>query len=55
MAKIYFNRLILGSITITDIPEYYMEAVKDYGKEYVRKGSLPIAAYELLFHEEYVG
>ena len=53
MAKIYFNRLLVGSITYDAIPEKYQEQVKQYGIEYVKEGKLSVEEYEMLFKEEY--
>lgn len=53
MAKIYFNRLILGTITFDAVPAKYQEAVKNYGKEWVAFGRMSVEEYEMLFKEEY--
>ena len=53
MAKIYFNRLLVGSITYDAIPEKYQDPVKQYGIEYVQAGKLSVEEYEMLFKEEY--
>lgn len=53
MAKVYFNRLVVGTITFDAIPEKYQEAVRGYGIEYVKKGKLTVEEYEMLFKEEY--
>ena len=53
MAKVYFNRLIIGTITFDAIPEKYREKVKGYGIEYVKKGKLSVEEYEMLYKEEY--
>lgn len=53
MAKVYFNRLIIGTITFDAIPEKYQEKVKGYGIEYVKKGKLSVEEYEMLYKEEY--
>ena len=53
MAKIYFNRLLVGSITYDAIPEKYQGQVKQYGIEYVEEGRLSVEEYEMLFKEEY--
>lgn len=37
MAKVYFNRLIVGTITYDAIPEKYQDKVRKYGVEYVKK------------------
>lgn len=53
MAKVYFNRLIVGTITFDAIPERYQDKVKEYGIDYVKKGKLPVEEYEMLYKEEY--
>ena len=53
MAKVYFNRLIVGTITYDAIPEKYQEKVKGYGIEYVKKRKLSVEEYEMLYKEEY--
>ena len=53
MAKVYFNRLIVGTITYDAIPEKYRNKVKEYGIDYVKKGKLPVEEYEMLYKEEY--
>lgn len=53
MAKVFFNRLIVGTITYDAIPEKYQDKVREYGIEYVKKGKLPIEEYEMLYKEEY--
>lgn len=53
MAKVYFNRLIVGTITFDAIPERYQGKVKEYGIDYVKKGKLPVEEYEMLYKEEY--
>lgn len=55
MAKVYFNRLIIGTITFDAIPEKHQEKVKRYGIEYVKKGKLSVEEYEMLYKEEYPG
>ena len=54
MAKVYFNRLIVGTITFDAIPEKYQGKVREYGIEYVQKGKLPAEEYEMLYKEEYL-
>ena len=53
MAKVYFNRLMVGTITFDAIPEKYQDKVRGYGIEYVKKGKLPAEEYEMLYKEEY--
>ena len=55
MAKIYFNRLVLGTITFDAIPEKYQAKVKEYGVQWVKNGRLTIEEYEMLYKEEYIG
>lgn len=55
MAKVYFNRMIIGTITFDAIPEKYQGKVKGYGIEYVKKGKLSVEEYEMLYKEEYLG
>ena len=53
MAKVYFNRLIVGTITYDAIPEKYQDKAREYGIEYVKKGKLSVEEYEMLYKEEY--
>lgn len=53
MAKIYFNRLILGTTTFDAIPIKYQDAVREYGIEWVEECRLTIEEYEMFFKEEY--
>lgn len=53
MAKVFFNRLIIGTITFDAIPEKFQEKVKGYGIEYVKKRKLSVEEYEMLYKEEY--
>lgn len=53
MAKVYFNRLIVGTITFDAIPERYQDKVRECGIDYVNKGKLPAEEYEMLYKEEY--
>ena len=55
MAKVFFNRLIIGTITFDAIPEKFQEKVKEYGIEYVKKRKLSVEEYEMLYKEEYPG
>ena len=55
MAKVFFNRLIIGTITFDAIPEKFQEKAKGYGIEYVKKGKLSVEEYEMLYKEEYPG
>ena len=53
MAKIYFNRLFLGTITFDAIPDSQKQKVREYGKEYVEKGKMTVEEYEMLYKEPY--
>ena len=53
MAKIYFNRLLVGTITFDAIPEKYQNAVRGYGIQWVQAGKLTVEEYEMLFKEAY--
>ena len=54
MTKVYFNRLIAGTITFDAIPEKYQDKVREYGIEYVRKGKISAEEFEILYKEEYL-
>lgn len=53
MAKIYFNRLVIGTITFDAIPAKFQDAVRAYGKQWVTEGRLSVEEYEMLFKEDY--
>lgn len=53
MAKIWFNRMLVGTATFDSVPEKYQNAVRELGVEYVVKGKMSIEEYEMLFKEEY--
>lgn len=53
MAKIYYNRLLLGTITFDVIPAKYQDAVRELAKADVKKGKLTVAEYEQLLKEPY--
>ena len=53
MAKIYFNRLIVGTITFDAIPAKYQGAVRGYGVQWVKDGKMTVEEYEMLYKEEY--
>ncbi len=53
MAKVYFNRLIVGTITFDAIPAKYQPAVRQYGIEWVENGKMSVDEYEMLYKEEY--
>lgn len=55
MAKIYFNRLIVGTITFDAIPPKYQPTVKAYGREWVKEGRMTAEEFEMLYKEEYDG
>ncbi len=52
MAKVYFNRLLVGTITFDAVPVKYQPAVKQYGIDYVKAGKLSVEEYEMLYKEE---
>lgn len=53
MVKIYFNRLVIGTITFDAINPKYQDAVRDYGIQWVKDGRLSVEDYEMLFKEVY--
>lgn len=53
MAKIYFNRLVIGTITFDAIPEKYQDKVKVYGIAWVKAGRMSVEEYEMLYKEEF--
>lgn len=53
MAKIYFNRLLLGTITFDAIPARYIEQVRAILVEWVEAGKLTIEEYEMFTKEPY--
>lgn len=53
MAKIYFNRLVIGTITFDAIPAKYQDRVREYGVDWVKVGRMTIEEYEMLYKEEY--
>ena len=53
MAKIYYNRLLLGTITFDVIPAKYQAKVKELGRADVESGKLTQDEYEQLFKEPY--
>lgn len=53
MAKIYFNRLVIGTITFDAIPAKYQDDVRAYGREWVQEGRMSVEEYEMLFKEDY--
>ena len=53
MAKIYFNRMLVGTIIFDAINPKYQNEVREYGIEYVKVGKLSKEDYEMLYKEEY--
>ncbi len=53
MAKIWFNRLLVGSATWDSVPLKYADAVRGYGIEYVKQGKMSVEEYEMIFKEDY--
>lgn len=53
MAKVYFNRLVVGTITFDAIPSKYQDKVREYGIEYVKNGKMTVDEYEMMFKEDY--
>lgn len=53
MAKIYFNRLVLGTITFDAIPQKYQSGAKEYGIQWVGEKRMTVEEYEMLFKEEF--
>jgi len=53
MAKIYFNRLVIGTITFDAVPEKYQAAVRNYGVQWVQQGRMTVEEFEMLYKEEY--
>lgn len=53
MAKVYFNRLIVGTITFDAIPAKYQPAVRKYGIEWVESGKMSVEEFEMLYKEAY--
>lgn len=51
MAKIFFNRLILGSITYADIPYRYQAQVLAIGREWLNSGRMSKEQFDHLFNE----
>lgn len=49
MAKVYFNRLLTGTISFDAIPARYRNAVRGFGELWVREGRLRAERYEALF------
>ena len=53
MAKIYFNRMLVGTIISDAINPKYQNEVREYGIEYVKAGKMSKEDYEMLYKEEY--
>ena len=52
MAKIYFNRMLVGTIIFDAINPKYQHEVKECGIEYVKAGKMSKEDYEMLYKEE---
>lgn len=55
MAKIYFNRLLIGTITYDAVPARYQSAVIEYGRQYVTDGKMSVEEFEMIFKEPFEG
>lgn len=55
MAKVHFNRLLIGTTTYDAIPPKHQAKVKQYCIEKVKEGKLSVEEYEMLLKEEYPG
>lgn len=53
MVKIYYNRLLIGTITYDAIPAKYAQGVLDLGKADVKNGKLTEEQFEMLFKMPY--
>ena len=53
MAKIYFNRMLVGTIIFAAINPKYQNEVREYGIEYVKAGKMSKEDYEMIYKEEY--
>lgn len=53
MAKVYYNRLLVGTITFDAIPAKYQDAVFSYGVNDVKAGKLSVEEFEMLYKTEY--
>lgn len=53
MAKIYYNRLFVGTITYDAIPSTMQEKVLALGKADVQNGKLTVEQFEMLFKFPY--
>ena len=53
MAKIYFNRLVIGTITFDAVPAKYQDAVRGYGIQWVQEGRMTVEEYEMLYKEPF--
>lgn len=49
MAKIWYNRLLVGSAVFNSVPEKYREAVLQFGRDDVRAGKMTEEEFELIF------
>ena len=51
MAKIYFNRMLVGTIIFSAIKPKYQNEVREYGIAYVKAGKMSKEVYEMLYNE----
>ena len=51
MAKIYFNRMLVGTIIFDAINPKYQNEVREYGIEYVKAGKMSKEDYEMLIRK----
>lgn len=54
IARSFYNRLLIGTITFDAIRPEYQNLVRDMGKEDVKSGKLLVVEYEMLYKEPYV-
>lgn len=53
MAKVYYNRLLLGTITYDAIPSKYQMQVLSLGRADVQAGKMSVEQFEQLFKQPY--
>ena len=53
MVKIWFNRLLTGQVTFSDIPAKYKDGVKALCRQYVSEGKMSEEHYKELIGEDY--
>lgn len=53
MAKIYYTRMLTGTITFAQVPARYKSQVKALGIADVESGKMPVYQYIELFGSEY--